>query len=152
MDIAQSLISAASGLGGVFLGGWLTFRNAGKEKLIDLRRATYGEILFELSELEKVFDIAADYISQGGWDTYIGSDVSKKHSDQISEHLAKIEKRLSGDYLVISDQFRSLYEVFVTERRTSDDIAYYEEDDTFELALKKHRPLLLAQARKEVAR
>jgi len=152
MDIAQSLISAISGLAGVFLGGWLTFRNAGKEKLIDLRRNAYGEILFELLEVEKVLDTAAECIAEGGWDRYFNSDVSNKHSEQLSTHMSKIEKRLSGDYLIISDEFRSLYDVFRTERQASDDVPFYEEDDTFELALKKHRPLLLAQARKEVTR
>ena len=152
MDIAQSLISAASGLIGVALGGWLTFRNAGKEKLIDLRRSSYGAILFDLSEAEKILDTAAEYISEGGWDRYFDSDAQKKHDQKIADRMGAIDRRLRADYLIISDRFRSLYEDFQRDSAVAEDIGYWEEDDTFEKAVRKHRPLLLDQARAETMR
>jgi hypothetical protein len=124
MEVAPSLISAVSGLAGVFLGGWLTFRNAGKEKMIDLRRSCYGAIRFDLSEAEKVMDVANVYISEGGWDRYFDSDEQKKHSEQISVHIRSIEKRLSEDYLTISDDFRSLYYAFCKDSAAADEVPY----------------------------
>ncbi|MGE0061360.1 MAG: hypothetical protein AB7T86_04695 [Xanthobacteraceae bacterium] len=149
MEIATALISALSGLIGVALGGWLTFRNASKEKLIELRRNTYGSILHELSQIQQVIDVADECISHVGWDRYFTSETEQQHTQKIVGHMSELRKKSSAEYLIISDGFRNLLDE-MNKEMSSSDAEYYEEDDTFDRAIAKYRPLLLAQAKKEV--
>ena len=99
-----------------------------------------------------MIDLADSYISEGGWERYFYSEAEKKLTGQISGHMSSIRKKSSEDYLIISDEFRNIYETFANESSSSDEQPSYEQDDTFDVAVRKYRPLLLSQARSETMR
>jgi hypothetical protein len=151
MGIVDTLIPAAVGLAGVLLGSWLTAKRSSREKLIDLRRESYGRILSDLWEVERLCDIANEYISETGGENYFSSESDRKSDEKIYTYVQSIRKRFTDDYLIISDEFRSLYEAMNDETASSSDDHLDPEDqhDHFDSVVRKHRQLLLTQARKE---
>ena len=83
---------------------------------------------------------------------YVESDARDKHNEQIAAHMKTLRQRFSDDYLILSDPFIALFEAFTADLASGPpDEGYPEEDERFSEAVRKHRPLLLAQARKEMA-
>jgi hypothetical protein len=146
----ELLIPAISGLTGVWLGGWLSFKRSTTEKLLELRRATYGAILSDMWEVERICDIVDEHVSQVGVETFFHSDASRKFNNMITIHVDAIRKRFTADYLNISDDFRSIYEAMNRTHSSGDAELPPDEHEHFANTVRQYRVLLLAQARKEM--
>lgn len=151
MRLIETLLPALVGLVGVSLGAWLTSKRTSKERITDLRRQTYGVILSELWEAERLCDVVNEYISQTDEMYYFHSPESSRHNAKISDRMRAAYDRFTSDYLIVSDQFRSLYDAMIADISDDPNELPPEEHESFDAAIRKHRPLLLAQARKETA-
>ncbi len=134
----------------VVIANWLSSNQSGQAKLWDFRRQAYGVILSELASVERVCTVADEYMAENVHG-YFGSDAQNKHNEQIAGHMGILRQRFSDDYLILSDPFVELFEAFTADLGSgAPDEGYPDEDERFSKAVRKHRPLLLAQARKEM--
>jgi hypothetical protein len=132
------------------LTSWLSLRRSNQEKVWELRRAAYGLILSELAVVERICDNADEYIEQDDR-RYFSESVSNEHNKEISGHLKSANDRHSADYLILSDEFISLYAKMRDEMSGNPyDSDPPEDHDRFTAAIRKYRPLLLAQGRSEL--
>ena len=154
MAIIETIVGGAiggiTGLGGVFLGNWLSSKRSDREKIVSLRRESYGRILSDLWEIERLCDAAAESISERGELEYFHSKQSSDVDDKIFEFITAIRKRFTDDYLIISDEFRSLYEAMNSESASDPNDLPPEAHEHFDKMIRRHRPILLARARSEV--
>lgn len=150
MGVFETLIPGLFGLGGVVLGGWLSSIRSNSEKLIDLRRKTYGSILSELWEVERLCDIASEYISEVGEENYFHSEPTRKHDREVYDRMSRVRQNVMADYLIISDEFRNIYEAMNKEAAEDDrDVLPPDAHTIFDARIRKFRPMLLARARIE---
>ena len=83
---------------------------------------------------------------------YFEGKTRDAHTEQINSHMKIARQRFSDDYLILSDPFIAVYEAFMKDLEPeSPDEMYPDADDRFSKSVRHHRPLLLAQARKEMA-
>lgn len=145
------LITGALALFSVWFGSWLSSSSNQRQKSWELRRAAYGPILAELSWIERICDRADEFISEDPI-KYFESKARDRHNDEIAERLHRADKRYADDYLIMSREFISLYAQMRSEMQASSDpnTEWLEEHEGFEAAIKKFRPLLTKQARKEI--
>ncbi len=151
MAIIETIVGGAIGIGGTLLGNWLSSKRSDREKIVSLRRESYGRILSDLWEIERLCDTAAEYISEADETQYFGSKASNNIETKTHELTSAVRKRFTDDYLIISDEFRSLYEAMNDESATDNNDLPPEAHEHFDKMIRKHRPILLAQARKEVS-
>lgn len=153
-NVVTGLITGGFAVAAVIISNQLTFRRGYREKLWDLRRTAYGEILSALSQVENVFDIAALYIEENAQRYFEGEGGHyERHQQRVSESMSIARKRFSNDYLVLSQNFIVLFEQM--EKRLS---AISEDPDLtpdlshseFGEAIRKHRAPLLDVARNEI--
>ncbi len=154
MDQATStiinLITPTVSLVAIILASRLAYTRSTKEKLIDLRRQAYRVILSELEKVETICGIMDDYIQHDD-ERYFEEEISSTHNRQISEHIKIAHDRFTDDYIIMSDKFIKLFEGFLLDLGNDDpNMIPPERHDHFANALRKGRPLLLAQARAEM--
>ncbi len=135
----------------VVLANRLSSSQTGKAKLWDLRRLTYGVIASELSSVKRICDTADSFIEEDAY-RYYKSDYRSSHDNRTHQHMVIIRQRFSDDYMTISDEFIKLFESFIAELDAipPEDI-FPENHEMFCAAVRKHRPLILAQGRREIA-
>ena len=145
-----NIITGVATVVAVVIANRLSYGRTNKEKVWDLRRQAYGLILSELGAIEQICDTADEYISEDEDRYFDGLD--QKHNKEIAEHMGAIRKRVADDYLILSDAFIALYDELLKEMSGDpyNDISS-EAHDTFCAAIRKHRPLLGALARSEMA-
>jgi hypothetical protein len=144
-----NIITGVATVVAVVIANKLSYGRTNKEKVWDLRRQAYGFITSELRAVERICDIADEYISEVGAMNYFdGPD--RKHTAQIHDHMNSIRNRFSDDYLTLSDGFIALYEE-LTKEMTGDPNNNLPPDDhdIFCAAIRKYRPLLTSLARSE---
>jgi hypothetical protein len=88
----------------------LSCRRTQKEKLWDLRRQAYGEILSELHAVERILGSMDEGISELGEMNYFEGRYSNEDNTRVNEHMGKIGRRFSEDYLILSEKFIALFE------------------------------------------
>lgn len=143
ITIATAFIAT---IGAYFFG----YRNAINARIWEIRRDSYGTILFELEKAEQICDEADVYIQENE-ERYFHSDTSNKHNEKIAEHLGSADNKFAANHLVFSKGFTDLYRKFKTELRSGDSDAMPDEDhEHFTRVLKQNRPKLSAQARRDV--
>ena len=152
MEFLLSIIAPTMTLVGVIVGSRLSYGRSIKEKFWDVRREAYSAILSELAEVDRITKGADVWMATMGPSEYyngsIGKDISK-----IREHMHVVWRKYSDDHLIMSDEFVRIFESFISEFDEGDP-----NDATNARHLRgrkiitKYRALLLAQARKELAR
>jgi hypothetical protein len=146
-----NIVTAIATVISVVIANKLSSTQSGRAKVWDLRRETYGVILSELASIERLCVVIEDYRNED-IHGYFASDAKTAHDTRVAEHIATVRQRFSGDYLIVSDEFVSLFEAFTTDLEAGPPDEFYPEaDERFAAAVKKHRPVLLAQGRKEIA-
>jgi hypothetical protein len=147
-----SVITGFATVVAVVIANKLSSSQSGQARLWDFRRQAYGVILSELASVERVCATVDEYMAEDA-ERYFGSDVRGKHEQLISESMTTLRRRFSDDYLILSDAFIALFEGFRADLAAgAPDEGFLEADERFSEAVRKHRPLLLAQARSEVAK
>ena len=150
MDISVgSIITSAATIVGVVISNRLSARQTNSAKMWDLRREAYGVILSSLGSVSRVLEIAQDYIDENSY-RYFESDILEKHDERISGLMSKASDRFTNDYLVLSSDFISSYEAMQSDLGQAQYAGFPDDHSMFAEAIWKHRPLLLAQARKEI--
>ena len=146
-----NVVTAIATVISVVVANRLSFSQSGKAKLWDLRRQAFGAILSELASVERLCDVADSYIRENAYG-YFHSETRTEHDTRIVEHIKTARQRFSDDYLIVSDAFIGLFEAFTTELEAGppDDI-FPLDHEHFAALVRKHRPLLLAQGRSEMA-
>jgi hypothetical protein len=146
-----NVITATATVIAVVIANRLTFRRSSQEKIWDLRRQAYGLILSELATVERICERADEYIQEDEH-RYFEGKYSDEDSAEIGEHMSNIEKKFSDDYLVLSESFIALYDRMRDEMRGDPyNDTPPERHASFSSAVRKGRPLLIAQARDEMA-
>jgi hypothetical protein len=145
-----NIVTAIGTVISVVIANKLSFSQSGQAKLLDSRRQAYGVILSELASVERVCATADEHMAEDEY-RYFESDAREAHNKQIGEHMKAARQRFSDDYLILSDQFIERFETFAADLAGPPDEGYPEGDERFSKAIRKHRPLLLAQARSETA-
>lgn len=144
-----NIVTAVATVISVVIANHLSSRQSGKARVWDFKRQAYGVILSELASVERICDAADSYMEEDVH-RYFESKTRDIHNEQISAHTKTMRQRFSDDYLILSDPFIALFETFMSELDAiPPDANYPEEDELFSKAVRKHRPLLLAQARRE---
>ncbi len=134
----------------VVIANRLSSNQSGQAKLWDFRRQACGVILSELAAVERLCTVADEYMAEDVH-RYFESDARNKHNEQIAGHMKTLQQRFSDDYLILSDSFIGLFEAFTSDLESGPpDEGYPDQDERFSEAVRKHRSLLLAQARKEM--
>jgi hypothetical protein len=151
VNIITAVVTATTTLVVVFVTNRLALFRSSKEKLWDLKRQVYGQILSELADAERVLDVANEFIVERGYEYYHGTEYYSKHQSKLFDHLFSIRKKFSDDYLILSDSFIELFqklsdELFLDEPNEDPP----ERHERIEGAVKKYRPLLTTQARNEL--
>ena len=151
-SIITGIMTLVMTLVGVFVGSRLSYGRSIKEKFWDVRRKAYSAILSELAEVDRITKGADKWMATMGPGEYfkgsIGEDTSK-----IREHMKVVWRKYSDDHLIMSDEFVRIFESFISEHDEGDpndatNARHLRQRKT----ITKHRALLLAQARKELAR
>lgn len=135
---------------GVILANQLTYGLGNRQKVWELRRQAYGVILSGLSAVERICNVADEYIEED-LTRYFDSDIFGKHNEQIHDQMNIVRERFTSDYLILSDEFIALFAEFDDALSTgAPDDDPPEEHDRFAEAVRLWRPRLLAQARQEM--
>lgn len=146
-----SLIGGLIAIVALVIGNRLTYARSSKEKIWDLRRVAYGQIISELGAIERVFNDANEYISERDYNEYWESKARVEHDAEIAKHMATITDRFSDDYLILSDKFIKAFTTFISETtKNNPNLLAPEEHEIFSEAVHKYRPLLTALAREEM--
>ena len=146
-----NIVTAVATVISVVIANRLSSSQSGQAKLWDFRRLAYGVIVSELASVERIRAVADEYMAEDPHG-YSESDARDRHNEQVAAHIKILRQRFSDDYLILSDPFIALFEVFTADLASGPpDEDYPDEEERFSEAVRKHRPLLLAQARKEVA-
>jgi hypothetical protein len=149
MEIPSNVVTVLGTLAGAVLGGNLAARRTYSEKVWDLRRAAYGLIVSEIARIERINDFRDAMMSENSH-AYFDSEVRKDH-DEVGKHWAKATQRFADDYLVLSDEFIALFEKMESDADEEEPNEIWpEEMERFFNTIKTARPLLMAQARREV--
>jgi hypothetical protein len=150
MEFLGNIITAIATVISVVIANKLSSSQSGQAKLWDLRRQTYGIILSELASIERLCDLVDSYMEEN-IHAYHASDIRTTHDKRLSNHMGTVRQRFSDDYLTVSDKFLSLFEAFISELdEISPDVAFPEDYELFAATIRKHRPLLLTQGRREM--
>lgn len=118
-------------------------------KLWDLRREAYGVILSGLGSVDRILDAAEDYIAQDSY-LYFNGENSGEHNRRISEYMVAVHQRFSDDYLILSADFIAFFESLSFDMAQAAYEGPPDDHEIFAAAIRKYRPLLLKQARKEI--
>ena len=138
-----NIVAAVATVISVVIANRLSSSQSGQAKLWDFRRLAYGVIVSELASVERIRAVADEYMAEGPHG-YSESDARDRHNEQVAAHMKILRQRFSDDI--------TLFEVFTADLASGPpDEDYPDEEERFSEAVRKHRPLLLAQARKEVA-
>jgi hypothetical protein len=154
IGVVTSIITGTMTLVGVFIGSRLSYGRSIKEKFWDVRREAYTGILSELAEVDRITKGADVWMATMPGE-YLNSDWIQKDSEKIENRMGVVWRKYSDDHLVMSDEFVRIFERFISKFDEGYDpnVAF---DRTRHLHQRKiiteHRALLLAQARKELAR
>jgi hypothetical protein len=152
VTIVAAIVTVIGTIAGVVIANRLTYSRSSKEKLWDLRRPAYGQILSELGEVESICDDADEYINERDFQEYHASKAYNRHNQEIAEHMTLVRKRFSDDYLILSEDFIAIYSELTNEMRSDPcNSSPDEEHDSFAAAIRKHRPRLITLARREMA-
>lgn len=147
-----SIVTGGATVVAVVIANRLSFRRTSSEKIWDLRRQAYGEILSALAKVENVLDIAGEYIHESEV-RYFEEGVSKLHDSRISESMDIARKRFDDEYLVLSPRFISCFDKMQKELSALGNDPDQTPDEShaeFDAVIRKHRPLLLTLARSEI--
>jgi hypothetical protein len=148
--VVTALTTLVSGAMGAILTNVLNARRSTDEKIWELRRTAYGNILAELSAVERILRSADEYIQENEMGYFEGK-VSRAHDESIAQHMELVRKSYTDNYLILSNRFIRLFEEFL---RSLDHGNPYlnppEEHDIFAAAVRGTRPKLLQQARNEM--
>lgn len=106
-------------------------------------------ILSELGAVENVFNRADEYIQENEM-RYFNSEFYSAHNKEIGEHCGVLNDRFSNDYLILSDEFIKLFEDYLNDGRGDVYCDPPEAHHAFAGSVRRWRPLLLAQARREM--
>lgn len=148
----ESLIGIFGTLAGILLGSWLTSGRTQKEKLWDLRRAAYGVILSQIGLINRIYSLGNEIISHTDEHSYFESSARREHEERIAKHWSTARSRFEDDYLVLSDEFIAAFEKIISDREHDNpNEGWDEERERFENSIREAIPLLMAQARHEVA-
>jgi len=151
-DVAQfvTLITPFITVISVVIAARLSYSATSKAKAWELRRIAYSEILLELSTVERICDVASEYIQENA-EAYFAREASSKHNAAISKHMAVVRGRYAMDYLIFSTEFIKVCEqLWATLDSIPPDEIPPEEHASFADAIKKFRPKLLTRARAEI--
>jgi hypothetical protein len=151
MDIpVGNLVTAVATVISVVIANRLSSSQTGKAKLWDLRLHTYGVVVSELASVEGILDAADNMIAEDvhWYNEYaVGPD-----NERINGHLRTARQRFSDNYLILSDAFIGLFQAFNSELAAiPDDEPFPCDHELFAAVVRKHKPLLLAQGRSEIA-
>lgn len=150
MDLG-SIITAVATVIAVVVANKLSFARSNREKIWELRRQAYGAILAQLAAITRICEHADQYIQEDLMH-YFHSERYTDDCTRTAEGMTAIRNRFSDDYLIISDPFIARMEDFLADLEGDDPNATPpEEYRHFATTVSKHRPLLLRQARKEMA-
>lgn len=146
--IVTAVTTLVAGAMGAILTNVLNARRSTHEKIWELRRASYGLILTELAEVESVLDeldrrILLDAAS-------ITNDVSNAYNRRTGTHFESARKAYTDSYLILSNRFIELFEVFLRSLDYVDDLSPSEGHKMFSAAIRAGRLKLLQQARSEM--
>jgi hypothetical protein len=153
VPILTTVLAVLGTIAGVVIGNRLTYARSSKEKIWDLRRAAYGEILAELAAVERIYDDADVYISERSFADYFEQKAYTQDNEEIDKHMVRVRDRFAADYLILSDDFIKLYDELVGEMR-NDPYSSLSPDEEYEVssdAIRRQRPLLVTLARNEMA-
>ena len=149
-----NVITAITTIIAVVVGNRLSSKQSVDTKLWDLRRQAYGVILAELASVERICEVVCEHML-ASHDEYFETDESTSHDKQIATHMGAVHQKFSDDYLILSNDFLVMFEVFLFDLHSGPpDEGLFSPVDAhkrFSAAVSKHRPLLLAQGRKEMA-
>jgi hypothetical protein len=149
--LITGLITGIVTVFGVWLTNRMTFGRSIKEKFWDERREAYAPILSRLADVDRITKGADEWMNTMGPGEYYNRGI-EEDKGKIREHMTVVWKRYSDGHLIMSDEFISLFESFISEHDKGDP-----NDATNALHLHrrkvitKYRALLLAQARREMA-
>ena len=147
-----NIVTALSTLIAVYIGNRLSSSQSGSAKIWDLRRPAYGKIIAALSAVERLCDSAEDAISE---------DIHRYHDDghrayideKISDNMAVASAVFNDDYLIFSDKFISVFGRFTSDIGKTDPHEGFPADhEQFASIIRKYRPLLLTQGRREMTK
>ncbi|WP_298222660.1 hypothetical protein [Acidocella sp.] len=148
-----NVITSVATVIAVVISNKLSSSQSGQAKLWELRRQAYGVILSELATVERICRSIDSYIEESAT-RYYESDERNSMDSRRSLHMGVMFQRFSDDYLIISQKFVELFEDFTAELYADPgEIFPISEDseENFSATVRKHKPLLLAQGRTEIA-
>jgi hypothetical protein len=148
--IITALIALIGPIAGVIIGNRLAHTRSSRQRLWDLQRPAYGQILSGLGDVERICDDADEYISERGFHDYFDNPAHERHNDEIAKLMASVRRRFSDDYLILSDDFISIFNELTNEMATDPNSSPEEDHDNFAKAIRKYRPRLLTVARAEM--
>jgi hypothetical protein len=151
VTIMAAVVTVVGTIVGVVIANRLTYVRSSKEKIWDLRRVAYSQILSELGSIERICDIADEYISETGSDEYWETKARQNHDNEIARRMQNTRSYYSDYYLILSRKFIEAYDGFVREARSDPYNSLPEEKrDILADAVRKHRTLLIALARDDM--
>jgi len=152
MGIPENLVTVLGTLFGALLGAWLSAGHTHREKVWDLRREAYGVILSEIAMVNRIMSRVVEALKENPHG-YFDSPSRPADEARVSEHLKKARQRFADDYLVLSDQFISIFEQMETDISSDDpNDGWLEDQERLAKAINQAHPLLTAQARNEVTK
>jgi hypothetical protein len=137
-----------------FLAAWwgnhLAYIRGNREKFWDLRRQAYGIILSEFRAAETVCNFIDDAMLEGP-ERYFSGPTYSRDADRISAHLRTAHDRFSADYLILSDDFIRIFDGYKNDPNGPSQFdSPPEQYEKFSAKMRRWRPLLLEQARREM--
>jgi hypothetical protein len=134
----------------VFVTSRLSLRRTSAEKIWEVRRQAYSEVIAALTHVEKICDSADEMIAENAhW--YFDSPTSMRHNEQISQHLQRMRTAITDNYVVLSPRFVAAYDDYLEDVSGSENDSPPDEQDTFSKAVRRCRRRMLEVAREEIA-
>lgn len=146
---AGNIITAIATVISVVVANRISSSQTGRAKLWDLRRHAYSVIVSELASVERICDVG-DYCLQENAYEYFQSDIRNTHNERMNLHMKTARQKFSDEYLILSKEFIDLFQEFTTDLEAGRDEVFPADHESFTAAIRKHRPLLLAQGRDEI--
>jgi hypothetical protein len=118
-----------------------------------VRQKAYRAILSELAEIDRITKGADEWMATMGPGEYLNTGSIAEDKEKIGKHMKIVWRKYSDDHLIMSDEFVRIFESFISEFDAGDpNDATNARHLHRRKIITKHRALLLAQARKELAR
>lgn len=146
----KDLIAVIGPLLGLWVGNRLSSGQKEVDRLWELRRATYGAIQAEMNAMLSIGASLDLDIAQYSFEGALRSDQSDNQLGKFWERWRNAERRFSDDYLIVSPEYRRLFEEAQRDPEWRPEDTEEETYGRLSTRIREYQPQLLAVALREM--